>query len=56
MMNGKMRRWTIRICLILAGLVLWATGLLFVRLRPYLVAKYRGENAELQGAVLICAV
>jgi hypothetical protein len=37
---------------ILAALVLWPTGLLVVRLKPYWVAKYRGQGANLQGALL----
>src|SRR5438270_7449348 len=48
-------RVTLWICAIQAGLVLWATGLLFVRLRPYWVAKYRGEGADLRGARLMYA-
>jgi Pentapeptide repeats (8 copies) len=37
---------------LLAGLVLVGVGVLIVRLKPYWVAKYRGEGADLHGAVL----
>ena len=38
---------------VLAAVVLIGIGLLGARLRPYWVAKYRGERAELQGVVLV---
>src|SRR5262249_4843437 len=38
--------------MILAGGMSVGIGLLFVRLRPYWVAKYRGAGADLRGAVL----
>src|SRR5687768_7058396 len=37
---------------VLAGVLLVGSGLLFVRLRPYWIAKYRGQFANLRGAVL----
>jgi hypothetical protein len=40
---------------VLAVTVLGAVGLLFVRLRPYWVAKYRGNHADLRGTLLIHA-
>lgn len=40
------------VCASLAGLMLIGAGLVTVRLRPYWVAKYRGEGADLRGAVL----
>src|SRR5713226_9295911 len=40
---------------ILAVVVLGGIGTLGVWLRPYLVAKYRGEEADLHGAMLIYA-
>jgi uncharacterized protein YjbI with pentapeptide repeats len=39
-------------CVLLAGVVLAGIGALGVRLWPYWVAKYHGEAANLQGAVL----
>ena len=41
--------------MILASVMLVGVGLLFVRLRPYCVAKYRGQNADLRGATLLLA-
>jgi uncharacterized protein YjbI with pentapeptide repeats len=43
------------VCAILTGLVLVGVGALGVRLRPYWVARYRGADADLRGAVLIGA-
>ena len=40
------------LCSALAVVVLAGIGLLAVRLKPYWVAKYRGEGADLHGAVL----
>ena len=40
---------------VLAVVVLGGAGVLGVRLKPYWVAKYRGEGANLQGAILIFA-
>jgi hypothetical protein len=37
---------------VLVVMVLGGAGLLFVRLRPYWVARYRGAGADLRGAVL----
>src|SRR5258708_17978053 len=37
---------------ILAAVVLVSVGMLFVRLRPYWIAKYRGAGAHLRGAML----
>src|SRR2546430_1952320 len=48
---GKNRTvWAL--CAVLAGLLLAGAGLLLVRLRPYWVAKYRGQSAALRGAAL----
>jgi uncharacterized protein YjbI with pentapeptide repeats len=52
----KMRaRLTLASCAVAAVVILWGTGLLVVRLRPYCVAKYRGQGANLQGALLSLA-
>src|SRR5437016_2047495 len=40
---------------ILALVVLGGIGLLFVRLKPYWVARYQGRGADLHGAVLVLA-
>jgi uncharacterized protein YjbI with pentapeptide repeats len=40
---------------LLAGVVLVGLGALVGRLRPYWVAKYHGEGADLRGAVLVFA-
>jgi hypothetical protein len=40
---------------LLGGLVFVGVGELGVRLRPYRIAKYRGEGADLRGAVLMHA-
>jgi hypothetical protein len=43
------------LAVVLAVGVLGGGGVLFVRLRPYWVAKYRGEGADLRGAALAFA-
>jgi Pentapeptide repeats (8 copies) len=43
------------VCALLAAVVLGGVGVLGVRLRPFWVAKYRGEGADLRGVVLIQA-
>jgi uncharacterized protein YjbI with pentapeptide repeats len=48
-MRPAVNRTTWLVCVLLAGVVLG------VRLKPYLVAKYRGKMADLSGAVLIYA-
>jgi hypothetical protein len=40
------------LAVILAGVLLGATGLLFLRLRPYWIARYRGAGADLRQAFL----
>src|SRR5438105_4682705 len=55
MPKRRTSRATVGICALLAGAVLWATGLLFVQLKPYWVAKYRGQDAHLRGAMLALA-
>lgn len=40
------------LCGLLALLLTSGLGLVFLRLRPYWVAKYRGQGADLQGAFL----
>jgi uncharacterized protein YjbI with pentapeptide repeats len=52
MQTTRMNRTTGVLCASLAGLMLIGAGLVAVRLRPYWVAKYRGEGADLRGAVL----
>jgi uncharacterized protein YjbI with pentapeptide repeats len=42
-------------CAALAGILLVSTALLGIWLRPYWVAKYRGEGADLHGAFLMFA-
>jgi hypothetical protein len=41
-----------RLVAILAGLLVLGIGGLFVRLKPYLIARFRGTNADLRGAML----
>jgi hypothetical protein len=48
-------RMTLAVCAVAAAVILWATGLLLVRLKPYWVAKYRGEGANLERVMLIYA-
>jgi hypothetical protein len=43
---------TLPVCTFLALAILWATGLLVVRLNPYWVARFRGRDADLRGASL----
>src|SRR5438093_966670 len=43
----KKRRTTPWFLAIFAAFVVWTTGLLFVRLKPYWVARYRGHDADL---------
>src|SRR5437870_3154894 len=43
------------LCALLAAGMLAGITLLFVRLKPYWIAKYRGEEADLRGAILIWA-
>jgi uncharacterized protein YjbI with pentapeptide repeats len=45
--------WTV--CGLLAEVVLGEVGVLGVRLRPYWVANYHGDRADLHGAVLVSA-
>jgi Pentapeptide repeats (8 copies) len=52
---AKTNRIMWMVCALLAGVVLGGVGVLVVRLRPYWVAKYRGEGADLRGAVLMHA-
>jgi uncharacterized protein YjbI with pentapeptide repeats len=39
-------------CAVLGTLLVWATALLFARLQPYWVARYRNKGADLRGAAL----
>jgi uncharacterized protein YjbI with pentapeptide repeats len=51
----KTNRTTWAVCAALAGAVLVGVGVLGARLKPCWVAKYRGEGADLRGAVLMHA-
>lgn len=53
MMNTNRIMWVL--IALLTGVALVGIGALGVRLRPYWVAKYRGEKADLHGAVLVFA-
>src|SRR5438128_111794 len=55
MLKPSMSRMTIWLCALLAGVALWAAGLLLMRLKPYCVAKYWGAFAKLDGAALSLA-
>src|SRR5205809_39319 len=52
MMRIRRSRGAWGLCAVLAGSILGGSVLLLVRLRPYWVAKYRGESACLRGAEL----
>jgi uncharacterized protein YjbI with pentapeptide repeats len=55
LMKPQTNRTTWAFCALLAGLTLAGVGALGLRLHPYLVAKYHGEDADLHGALLIWA-
>jgi Pentapeptide repeats (8 copies) len=48
----KTHRTSWAVCVLLAGVVLSGVGTLAVRLRPYWVARYGGEGADLRGVSL----
>src|SRR5436309_3300621 len=49
---GHFARW---LTAVLAAVALIGSGMLAVRLRPYWIAKYHGEKADLRGAMLVRA-
>ena len=52
MAKAKTSRIVWALCALLALVLASGLGLLFLQLRPYWVAKYRGQGANLQGAFL----